>query len=366
MTLLDLLSLAAGAALLGLALRTDLARRRAPRLPAPVAGAADVTVLLPVRDEEQNALPCVDALLAQTVQPRVRVIDDASTDRTVELLESRLPGFPRLSLLSAGPLPAGWRGKVHALATGIEGVESPWVLSTDADARLHPEALGRALAAALDRRLDGLSIGGRQEARGLTENLLIPPVFALLDFLLGDWGRAADGGTRVASGQFILFRRAALEDGGGFAPLRTETLDDVALFARFQEASYRTGFFRAPDLLAVRMYRGAREVTRGWRRILAVYLGRRPGVVAAALLVLLLPPAAGLAELAAGRPLPAALLWATGVAAGLLCRASGRQTLAYSLLYPLDALLLAGVLALAVVDRRRKRLTRWKGREIEI
>ena len=68
-----------GGGLFGLAVAAEERRRSAPRLPAPRQGPA-VTVLLPVRDEEENVLHCLETLLAQTARPAVRVIDDGSTD----------------------------------------------------------------------------------------------------------------------------------------------------------------------------------------------------------------------------------------------------------------------------------------------
>jgi glycosyltransferase involved in cell wall biosynthesis len=330
-----------------------------------------VTALLPVRDEEVNVLPCLDSLLAQTALPRVRVIDDGSTDATAALVRSRLPAAGRLALLPAGPLPAGWRGKVNALAAGALGVESPWLLLTDADTRHHPELLARSLAAAGGVAggppLAAVSLAGSQEVRGLAETLLTPTVFALLDFLLGDWRAAARGeGPPVANGQFLLLRREVWEACGGFATVKAETLDDLAIAVRLRAHGHPTGFFRARGLLTVRMYRGAREVARGWRRNLGGLFGARPGFVARILAVLLLPPLVLAAELAAGHPGAAALLWAAGAAASGLSRTGGDRSPAWGLLYPLDALFLAAVLWAGAADRRRGRLASWKGRKIEI
>lgn len=368
---LHLSALLAAAGLLALALRTNRARRAAPGLPAAdEAREGEVTVLLPVRDEEINVLPCLDSLLAQTAHPRVRVIDDGSTDATAALVRGRLAGFPQLALLAAGPLPDGWRGKVHALEAGAAGVETPWLLLTDADTRHHPEALARCLAAVgpAETRLDAVSLAGFQEARGLAENLLTPAVFALLDLLLGDWQAVAGAaaGPAIANGQYILVCREAWERCGGFAPIRAETLDDVALVVRLRAHGYSTGFFRAPDLLSIRMYRGARETARGWRRNLGGLLGPRPGIAAATLAVLLVPPLAATAELATDHPFAAGLLWAAGAAASALWRAGSGHRPAYGLLYPLDALTLAWILASGVADRRRGRLETWKGRQIRL
>jgi chlorobactene glucosyltransferase len=374
------LSIALGAGLLGLALRTAWRRRHAPGLPAAPAFAVDrsprppdVTILLPVRDEESNILSCLKTLLAQTDRPLVRVIDDGSADATAALArqaaeeQARAEGTPRLEVREAGPLPPGWRGKVHALAAGEKGVRTPWILSTDADTRHHPELLARCRAAAEAGGLDALSIAGGQEARGLGENLLVPAVFAFLDTLLGDWRPAADGtGAPVANGQFILLRREAWERCGGFEAVRNESIDDVATVACIRRQGGRTAFVRAPGLLRVRMYRGAAEAVRGWRRNLGGLFGDAPRLVAATLAVLLLPPAVLLAALAAGQWAAALFLWGAGALSSLLFRTGSGNAPLYGLLYPCDALLLAAVLALGVVDRRRGRLANWKGREINV
>ncbi len=352
------LSLAFGFTLLGLALRTEEQRRSAPPLPPPSPiPPGTVTVLLPVRDERANILDCLETLLGQA---RVRVIDDGSTDGTRELVEERIG--PGLELIDAGPLPEGWRGKVNGLRAGWQGVDTPWVLLTDADTRHAPGLLARAMAAAREGGVDAVSLAGSQECRSFGERLIIPAVFALLDGLLGDWTAAASGGgPAVANGQFILVRREAWDAAGGFETVRSEAIDDVALAIRLRQHGSRTAFFREPGL-RVRMYRGFGEAWRGWRRSLGAIFGLSPGTFAAVLAVLLAPVLALAGFVAAGQWLEAALLWSAGAAASIIFRSGS----IYGLLYPLDALLLAVLLSLGVADRRRGRLATWKGREIRL
>jgi chlorobactene glucosyltransferase len=293
----------------------------------------------------------------------VRVVDDGSTDGTGDLVEDRAAGEPRLERVEAGELPAGWRGKLHALHAGWQGAETPWVLLTDADTRHGPELLARALAAARQHGLDAVSVAGRQEASGLGEALLTPAVFALLDALLGDWHPAGSGsGPAVANGQFILLRREAWDACGGFEPIRNVPLDDVAIAARLREHGWRTGFLRTSEL-RVRMYRGFGETWRGWRRNLAGLLGHRTALVTGFVTALLLPVAALVGFLATGRFVEAALLWSAGATASAVFRS---ERSAWGLLYPADALLLAAVLALSTLDRRRGRMASWKGREMPV
>ncbi|HEX6203427.1 MAG TPA: glycosyltransferase family 2 protein [Thermoanaerobaculia bacterium] len=375
MRLDTLLAALAGGALLAVAGTVNRRRAQAPPLPdavpSPAPGLPRVAVLLPVRDEEDNLEPCLDTLLAQSVRPEVVVIDDGSADATLALARRRAAGEPRLTVLEAGPLPPGWGGKVHALAVGHRhlaarpGGPPEWLLSTDADTRHHPRLLARALAAAARHRLDLVSLAGLQEVEGAGENLLTPPVFALLDAVLGDWRRAATGhGPAIANGQLLLVREAALARAGGFPALAGVAIDDVGLAVRVRAAGGATGFWRAPDLLRVRMYRGAARVVAGWRRNLGGLFGPRPATAAAAGALALAPATLALASLLTRRPGPAALAWSAGALASALLRQGSGHHPAWGLAYPADALALTATLALGVADWRRGRLAAWKGRPV--
>ncbi len=357
--------LATALVLLAIAFRIAVRRVAAPRLPPPLEDSPPTLALLPMRDEEHNAAGCVTSVLAQTARPRVRVIDDGSSDRTTERVRELQPGCDRLEIVSAGDLPSGWRGKVHALSVGFAGSVEPWVLLVDADSRLEPEALARAHAAAAAHRLDGISIAGRQATASAGEGLLVPDVFALLDAMLGDWEKSARGdGPPVASGTFILFRRAALEAAGGFEAIRGATIDDVELFRVLRRGGFRTAFWRDQVLLCVRMYEGLGPAVTGWRRSLGSLFAERPFAAGLGLGACWLPLGVLAAALVSGAPAAAGLLWAAGAASSALVRVTSCARVWPALLFPLGSFLLGSTLALGLLDRRRGRLTSWKGREI--
>jgi cellulose synthase/poly-beta-1,6-N-acetylglucosamine synthase-like glycosyltransferase len=165
--MLQLASSCVGLLILAMAVQTSRARRFAPSLPPPSTEAVSVTILLPVRDEAGNVGPCIESLLRQHPKIRIKVIDDNSSDDTATIVQAFLKRFPEIELISAGALPDGWRGKVHALHVGLSGVTDEWVLMTDADTRHGPDLLLRALGAARERQLDVVSVAGFQETRGL-------------------------------------------------------------------------------------------------------------------------------------------------------------------------------------------------------
>jgi len=358
-------ALAIAAAAVAFAARIAAARRRAPRLPGPLPAPPPVLVLLPVRDERANLEPCVRALLAQGAPVRVRILDDGSTDGTALVARALTAADERVTVLSVPEPPPGRSGKVHALAHGARGAREAWVLSVDADARPEPDAVARALAAAEAANLDAISLAATQRVEGPGQALLTPLVFALLDALIADWNAVAGGeGAAVANGQFLLLKGTALEAIGGFEALALEPLDDVGLVRRLRRNSFRTGFWRARETLVVRMYEGLPESFRGWRRNLALILGRRPALVAVGALAPLVPALAALGFLVSGHPIATLVAWAGGAAASVLLRDRRGGSPFYGSFYPADAMALAACLIAGLVDRKRGRLARWRGRAL--
>ena len=363
-----LLAAALGLTWIALALRITGDRRRAPALPLAVAEPPATTILLPVRNEEENLAACAATLLGQQGKAALRIVDDGSTDRTPAILADLAAREPRLEALAARPLAAGWSGKVNALATGFAGVTTPWILLTDADTRHRPELLARAHAAAAEYRLDAISLSGRQATAGLGESLLTPAAYALLDRMLGDWRPYArgEGPTPIANGQYFLVKTEVLRTIGGFAAIAGNALDDVALANKLHAGGFKVGFRRAADALTVRMYKGAQATFRGWRRNFALFVAARPAAALAAIAL----PLATLAMLVAAiarRDVPAlAACWVGGATASAATRKSSGNNPLTGAFFPLDVLLLAATLALALVDRARGRATPWRGRDIRI
>ncbi len=353
---------------LALALRVVTDRRRAPALPPPIADLPSTTILLPVRDEEENLAACAAALLAQQGSLALRVIDDASRDRTPAILAGLAAREPRLTALAARRLAAGWGGKVNALASGFDGVATPWILLTDADTRHQPDLLARAHAAAAEHQLDAFSLSGRQVTHGLGEGLLTPAAYGLLDLMLGDWRPYArgEGPAPIANGQYFLLNAEALRASGGFEAIAGEALDDVALATRLHAAGFKVGFFRAGPELKVRMYVGARATFRGWRRNFALFVAARPLATLAAVALPLATVLTLSLALADRRPALFAVCWLAGAIASAATRRSSGNNPFPGAVFPLDVLLLAATLAFAMSDRARGKAASWRGREIRI
>jgi len=352
--------------LLVVALRTAIARWRAPELPAAASFEARVTALVPVRDEATNIDACLASLLAQRGPLSIRVVDDASRDDTAARVAAIARTHRQVMLLVAPPPPDGRSGKTNALAYGATGVTDDWLLAVDADVRLAPDAVARALAAAEGETLDAVSLAARQRVATLGEALLTPLVFGWLDARLGDWRAAARGaGPPVANGQFVLVRRSALAAIGGYAALAGCTLDDVALARALAAAGRRLGFWRARAAVSTRMYPGLGATFRGWRRNLALILGDSRASTVPPVALAVAPLATALAAATAGKPAAAIALWGLGATASALARAGTGSAALFGLLYPFDAIGLAGCLVAARRDRASGAAVLWRGRAVD-
>jgi glycosyltransferase involved in cell wall biosynthesis len=231
-------------------------------------GVPQASVIIPARNEETCLAACLHSLSEQTgVNFEIIVVDDGSTDRTQEIAES----FSQIRVVRANALPPGWSGKVNAVEAGASQARGSWLLFTDADTVHLPGSLARAIAEAETNRAALLSYSPEQEVHSFWEKAVMPVVFAELacsfrPTAVSDPKSAA----AAANGQYLLISRAAYDAVGGFSPLATSLLEDVAM-ARAVKASGRKIFFRyAPDAVRTRMYRNFVELRDGWTKNLAL------------------------------------------------------------------------------------------------
>jgi dolichol-phosphate mannosyltransferase len=223
---------------------------------------AQVTALVPARDEARRIRRCVDSLVSQGVP--VLVVDDGSTDRTAE--EAAAAGA---RVLDAGALPAGWAGKAHALHVGLEAVETPVVVAMDADCRALPGAV-QAAAGALDGRTM-MSAGARVHATDRGGRLVHASMLATLVYRFGPPGVDARRPDRtMANGQLTVFDRRAFLDAGGFRPVAGSLVEDVAVARHLASRGHGVAFLDGTRLVTVEGYGSAVRTLQGWGRSLSL------------------------------------------------------------------------------------------------
>jgi hypothetical protein len=225
-----------------------------------------VSVLIPARNEEGAIGPSLSSLLASRgVGIEITVLDDASSDRTAEIVRGFAARDARVHLRSSPPLPRGWNGKQHACYTLAAAGGCDILCFLDADVRLEAEALARMSAFLFRSGADLVSGFPRQETETTLEWLLLPLIhFVLLSYLpLAGMRAFSAPGFAAGCGQFLMVRREAYRKCGGHAQIRTTMHDGLLLPQLFRRHGLRTDIADLTHLATCRMYHNAAEVWRG-------------------------------------------------------------------------------------------------------
>jgi hopene-associated glycosyltransferase HpnB len=290
--------------------------RTGTRLPGPGATPSapwpSVVAVIPARDEAAILPVTLPALLGQEYPGEFSVVlvDDDSTDGTAERAASLAgdagPATP-LKVITGGPTPAGWAGKVWAMAQGVSAAgERDYLLFTDADIAFQPGALTGLAAAAQSGGWALVSQMALLRAESGWERWIVP-AFVYFFAQLYPFRRVGRERSRTAAaaGGCMLVRREALAAAGGLAGIAGARIDDVALARLLKRGPARArcwlGF--TTQVRSVRPYPGLATLWDMVARSAYTQLRYSPpllaGTVAGLLWLYLLPPVAALAGLAA-------------------------------------------------------------------
>ena len=357
--------------------------KQAPSAPAPDTS---LTVVIPAFNEAHNIEACLSRVLASTPPCQdwsVLVVDDDSTDATVEKAIRAGASAPQFRLIQAGPRPLNerWVGKNWACSNAAEQVSSDWLVFIDADVRLKPDALRRALAQAVEDDADLLSLAPRLSCGCLAE-WMVQPIMASLLGLGFPILETNDPESPVAfaAGPFMLFKASTYTQIGGHRALAGEVVEDLALARAIKAGGHRLRYLLGLDAVDLRMYADLAALWEGWTKNWFLGLDRDPiKALGAALVVvvmfslpwLLLPSSLVLLWL---QPLLSNAWWwvmalaALGIAQQLMLRLWTRSNfdvpLSHWWLMGIGGLLVGAIGPVSIWRTRTGRGWTWKGRAL--
>ena len=358
----------AGAATAGALTAHSFANMRHLRVPDPDPERVGerVSVLLPVRDEARRVAPCLESLLEQVhvTDLEILVLDDGSTDGTIDVVRRVAGNDPRVRLLTGDALPPGWLGKPHACQQLADRATGTVLVFVDADVRLAPHALAATVGLLRRCELDLVSPYPRQLALTAAERLIQPLLqWSWLTTLpLGAAERSPRPSLSAANGQLLAVDAAAYRRAGGHAAVRDQVLDDVALLRAVKRSGGRGGVADGTQLAVCRMYEDWPSLRDGYTKSLWAAFGSPTGAAAVAAglgLAYVVPPLAALGGSAVGLG-----GYAVAVAGRYaVAERTGGRSLPDSLAHPASVALLGWLMARSVREHRRGRLT-WRGRPL--
>ena len=329
--------------------------------------APSVAVVVPARNEAEQIELAVRSLVSQDyLGPlHVVVVDDGSEDGTGALAQAA--GGDRVQVVHGKPRPAGWTGKLWAVAQGIAAAgDSDFVLLTDADIVHERQHVTTLIAQAERHRLDMVSEMVRLRCESFAEHALIP-AFVFLFQMLYPFAAVNDPTQAVAAaaGGTILVRRRALDRIGGVEAIRAELIDDVAL-ARAIKPGGR--IFLGHSILAesIRAHPRLADVWRLVARTAYLQLRLSPkllaGTVAGMTLLWLAPPLPTIFGHGAA-PILGAITWTASAVSVLPTLGRFGASPIWAAAMPLIALFYTAATIASAVDHWRGRGVSWRGRE---
>ena len=199
---------------------------------------AEITVIIPFRNEELRILELLQSFLkAHKLPAKIIFIDDHSEDATVSIIRDKLGSFP-FEILSASE---GEFGKKKALRLGISNVQTNYFLTLDADVAFTPNYFEQIekLAPADMYLLPAVLIAKRWYEH-----------FFEVDLLLVNALNTGLGGLKrpiIASGANLLVRKTSFDKFDRFEThAHIPSGDDIYLLRDFRNANADVRVFANP------------------------------------------------------------------------------------------------------------------------
>jgi cellulose synthase/poly-beta-1,6-N-acetylglucosamine synthase-like glycosyltransferase len=334
---------------------------RIPKNDTPVDAA--ILVLAPMRNEAENIFEFVSALSSQSGLSKLSVvlINDSSTDKTLEYMREAIKHDSRFSIMDSPALQSGWLGKVSALHSGYLSAQAEYIVTLDADVRLKPNALVRSINQLDDLQLDFASPYPRQIAKTFSEKLIQPLLHWswMSTVILRLAEKSPRRSTAVGNGQFFVVRKRALDTVGGFASVSNQILDDIELARSLIAAGFKGVVTEGSAIASTRMYSSFDEIRQGYGKSLWKAFGGVFGSVIASLFIF----ATGVLPviLAAQGYLIGFLIYLLITLTREISALRSRSNPLYAFLHPLSSLLLIYLICYSWLRRGR---IQWKGRTV--
>jgi cellulose synthase/poly-beta-1,6-N-acetylglucosamine synthase-like glycosyltransferase len=322
-----------------------------------------ISVLVPLRNEEENAVAIIETLAAQENLSDVEflILNDNSTDKTFELITSAARGDSRFKILQGSTLPDGWLGKPWALEQLSQSALGEMLVCIDADVRLSKTAIASAVDSMHEHALDFFSAYPSQVARTFGERMIQPLLqwSWISSVPLAIAKRSSNPSFAVANGQFFVVKKSALMKSGGYSSIKAEVLDDMQMARVLLRNKFKGTVGNGALIAQCHMYSSWSELRNGYAKSLWKGFGGVFGsIIAIALLVLtgIIP----IVSAALGSPLGWFAFEAVLISR-LISAKITRANLFDSLLHPISSVLLIYLIIYSWLMRGR---IQWKGRAV--
>jgi chlorobactene glucosyltransferase len=230
-----------------------------------------VSILVPARNEENNILGCVQSLLDQDYPDfEVLVLDDESTDKTLDILTQLSSKYSHLKVIQGKPLPPEWMGKHWACHQLSDIADGELILFTDADTFHGSLTLRESVSALLNQDADLLSVIPYEVLGSWGEKIMLPYIFSSCLFFIpiSIAHHVRNPALCFSIGQFMLFKRESYRKIGGHASIKGSPMEDLILGRKVKKTGLRWRLADGGLRVKCRMYHDFQSSWKGLSRFL--------------------------------------------------------------------------------------------------
>ena len=197
----------------------------------------DVTILIPIYNAKRMIKETIKSIENQQYCGKIyiNIIDDGSTDGSLELLKS-MELSPNITLIESKH-----KGKAFALNKGLEKVKTDYVITVDSDTILHPLAVRNIMNKLVNSNKKTAATAGCLFVKNAKKSFITK--LQEWDYTLGIFGvklvQDNYNSTLVAQGAFSAYKTKMLREIGGWQNCVGE---DIVLTWQLLSKGYETNF----------------------------------------------------------------------------------------------------------------------------
>ena len=324
-----------------------------------------ISILIPARNEEKSLpLLLTDLKEATWINLEIIVCNDHSTDKTEEILKNFSNEMPNLRFFNGKMLPEGWTGKNYACHQLALKASGDYLLFLDADVRISPHMVQKALAYIQKHRFQLVSVFPTQVMHTLGEMATVPVMnWVLLSLLPLPLVRLSGfSSLSAANGQCMLFDAENYRSNMWHQKVKSNTVEDIVISRAIKKGKGKIATLTGGDDVFCRMYKSSAEAINGFSRNVHQYFGgSRLVMVVFAIVVLLgwIPVLISMGWI--GIKIYFILVAANRVFVAM----ASRQNSTAVLLHPVQ-MINFGIIVVMNIVRKFKGSIQWKGRIIKV
>ena len=197
-----------------------------------------ITVIIPALNEEALIGACLEALARQTTVPdEILVVDNGSTDNTVQVVQEFIKLHPRLNTRL---IHEARKGCTEARETGWRAASGNVIVHVDAD-ETFPVGWLQRIRRILNEYPDLAAFGGTVRFENAPPTVFILQVlYNMLYPRIVQWTK----GFPYLCGGMTVCRREVLEKMNGYANKPADQLEDYYLSEQAHRLGYKTRYFQ--------------------------------------------------------------------------------------------------------------------------